>query len=256
MKRFIVAGKSDAGTKCPENQDACFAGSTVASQGEVVFAILCDGMGGMQSGEIASASIIEKYRNWFYEKCDMGESWITDIFEIHNEWEEILEECNESIIEYGKNANIRLGSTIVMVLVTQNNVVLMNVGDSRAYFISEDVVRLSRDHSVVGKDIELGLLTEEEAKKDSRNNMLTQCVGISDEIDPFFNSFEVQNGCYVLCSDGFYNKISNNEMKNYLSGSISDAERLSFAIDGIISADREREEKDDISAIGIIVIDY
>lgn len=252
MKKFIIEGISDAGSKNLENQDACFAGTTAAVTGDVVFAIVCDGMGGMQSGDLASASIIDEFRKWFYCKCDLGSEWSADIFETHNEWEEILERCNQEIIKYGTEHSTKLGSTIIAVLFTQDSVMLMNVGDSRAYYVADTVKKLSYDHSVVGKDIELGILTEEEAKNDTRNNVLTQCVGILDEIDPFFSSFEICNGCYVLCSDGFYNKISNKEIQNMLSNA-SDNEALRDAVTTLVSIDREREEKDDISVITVIV---
>jgi len=252
MKKFIIEGISDAGTKNPENQDACFAGTTIAASGSTVFAIVCDGMGGMQSGDLASASIIDEFRKWFYGKCDLGTEWITNIYDIHNEWEEILERCNQEIIRYGTEHSTRLGSTVVAVLFTQEHVILMNVGDSRAYYVADTVIKLSCDHSVVGKDIELGILTEEEAKSDNRNNVLTQCVGVLDEIDPFFSGLDIKNGSYILCSDGFYNRISNEEIKNTLRN-VYDGETLQDAITTLKSIDRAREEKDDISVIAVIV---
>lgn len=252
MGDFVIAGVTCGGSKTPVNQDAVFAGTTTTARGEAVFAIVCDGMGGTQAGDLASASIIEEFRKWFYTKCDLETSWIPDAYEIHNEWNDIVSYCNKKIIEYGENNKISLGSTIVTCLIYPEAVMLMNVGDSRAYRITDIAEKISCDHSVVGMEIEKGILTEEEAKHDSRNNILTQCVGIKPEINPYFMSFPCQSGCYVLCSDGFYNKISNIELAQYVNRYL-DRSGLEDNLKQLIEIDRSRGETDDISVITVII---
>ena len=252
MGDYIISGSTNAGTKTPVNQDSMFAGTTQTAKGEAVFAIVCDGMGGTQAGELASASIIDAFRKWFYAKCDLESAWVPESFEVHSEWTDIICFCNRKIIEYGENNGITLGSTIVVLLICSDNILLMNVGDSRAYRVSDMVEKLSHDHSVVGMDIEKGLISEEEAKRDTRNNILTQCVGIRSEIDPYFMSFPYRPGCYVLCSDGFYNKISNDEIMQFLNREMDQA-GLELSLNYLTELDRSRGEKDDISAIAVIV---
>lgn len=252
-KEFFIEGLSEAGTKTPVNQDACFAGTIDLADSKIVFAIVCDGMGGTEHGELASATIIDEFRKWFYTKSDLGENWYPDSYEVHQEWDSIVKTCNAQIIKYGEDNGINLGSTLVVCLVSDENIMVMNVGDSRIYHISEHVRKLSHDHSVVGQDIENGVITEDEAKKDKRRNVLTQCIGIVREIDPFYACYPTEAGYYILCSDGFYSEITNAELLNCCLSTNMDINTLKNMLQFIVKADRERGEKDDITVISILV---
>lgn len=255
VKEFIIEGVSDNGTKTEMNQDACFVGKTKVNGKEVVFISVCDGMGGTQQGELASATIIDFIRNWFYSKCDLEDNWKYTKEEIEAEWRAVLDKSNNKILEYSGENKVKLGSTITFFLLYDEQLNIMNIGDTRIYEMCSDTRRLSFDHSVVGKEIMEGRLTEEEAKKDRRNNMLTQCVGMLEKIDPFFASYDVvKNGSYVICSDGFYNKISNQEMREALTdSSITSRELLADSLKRLVGLDRQRGERDDITAVAVVV---
>ena len=255
MKKYIVEGISDNGTKTELNQDSCFAGQTESGNGTVVFAAVCDGMGGAQSGELASATIIEEARNWFYSKCDLETKWFLDERSIRTEWTALLEECNEKILKYGDDKGIRLGSTAAFILITRDYVFIMNIGDTRIYELTDSMNKLNYDHSLVGIEIAQGLITEEQAKKDKRNNMLTQCVGMLDEIVPYFASYQATTNCgYIVCTDGFYNRLDNNEIVSALRFNlVNSPEELKVTLSGLKDMDRSRGERDDITVITVIV---
>lgn len=257
MDEYIIEGISNGGSKNSLNQDACFAGKTKAKDSEVVFAAVCDGMGGMKSGELASATIIEEARNWFYSKCDLEENWVISEEEIVDEWRTLLIRCNERIIKYGNDNGIRLGSTSAFVLLWGGKVLVSNVGDTRVYEIPENgkMRRLSMDHSVVGKEIASGKLTEEEAKKDKRNNILTQCVGFYPRIDPYFYLGNTPDkGMYLITSDGFYNKVNNDEIVETLNFRICNTgETISNSLKDLVIRDRNRGERDDITVVAVRV---
>ena len=253
MIRYIIDGVSDQGYKKEVNQDACFAGKTITSSGEVCFAVVCDGMGGLEAGELASSTIVQELRNWFYEKCELGEDWIIDTYSIHNDLLKVIFECNKSLIQYGNENGFTMGSTVVTGLITPEMVYVMNVGDSRAYRQKDGLYKLSRDHSVVGEDIDSGIITEEEAKKDNRNNVLTQAVGVFEDIEPFFKGYPMQEGCYIFCTDGFYNHVTNKEIIDNVNYDIRSEKEIKDGLSVIVSLNRERGERDDISAIVINV---
>lgn len=81
-------------------------------------------------------------------------------------------------------------------LLTKDRYYIINVGDTRAYEITDRVMMLTKDQTLVAREVELGLLTDEEARVDSRKNILLQCVGASDDLYPdlFFGDTKVNAG--------------------------------------------------------------
>jgi serine/threonine protein phosphatase PrpC len=129
----------------------------------------------------------------------------------------------------------------------------MNVGDTRAYEITDGVKVLTKDHTVVAREVELGNLTPQEAKNDSRRNVLLQCIGASMEVFPdMFVGKTKLNAVYMLCSDGFRNEITENEMYEHLNPDIMiDADGMKDNMYNLIELNKQRQEKDNISVISI-----
>ena len=250
---FSIEGISEQGSKTTQNQDACFAGRTITALGEAAFVCLCDGMGGTDAGELASATIVEEFQKWFYSKCDLGGQWLPDAYSVHMEWNDLLVFCNRKIIEYSVNNQLNMGSTVVIGLITASETMVMNVGDSRLYEITDIMRRLNKDHSVVGEEIENGRLSEEEAKYDFRNNQLTQCVGMLSEISPFFANYPTVCGTYLFCTDGFYNRNTNADIMGWLEASTSGMDSLKTVVRALLENARDKGEKDDISAVAVMV---
>ena len=134
-------------------------------------------------------------------------------------------------------------------LITQNRYYVLNVGDSRAYEISDRVKQITADQTFVAREIALGNMTEEQAKHDERRNVLLQCVGASDEVYPdmFFGETH-GNAVYMLCSDGFRHEISADEIFEKLNPDVLlDEYMMNVNAEGLIELNKARKERDNIS---------
>ncbi len=252
---FIISTATDIGTTKSTNQDSFNARVFSTRLGKMAFAVLCDGMGGLSKGEVASASLVNAFCKWADNKLpDLCEKGITDS-EIRSDWVGIAAEFNEKIKLYGKMYGLTngIGTTVTALLLTGNRYYIINVGDTRAYEISDIVAVLTKDHTVIAREIELGNLTPEAAEADPRRNVLLQCIGASDEVYPdmFFGATKL-NATYMLCSDGFRRKITNQELYNFLNPNVMfNAEGMKYNLEALIELNKRRQEKDNISAVAI-----
>ena len=161
---FIVSARTDIGLTKTTNQDSLSMRVVNTSLGRMVFAVLCDGMGGLDKGEVASASVIRAFDDWlkrdFPKLCSVP---IEDSV-IREQWNDIVNEQNNKIKAYGACHGVRLGTTVVAMLLTQNRYYILNVGDSRAYEISDGIKQITDDQTFVAREVALGNMTEEQAK--------------------------------------------------------------------------------------------
>lgn len=252
---FIVSATTDIGLTKSTNQDSYNVRVFSTRQGKVVFAVLCDGMGGLSKGEVASASLVNAFCKWADNKLPiLCESEITDS-DIRADWVGIATEYNEKIKLYGKKCGLSsgLGTTVTALLLTENRYYIINVGDTRAYEITDRVAILTKDQTVVAREVELGNLTPEEAETDSRRSVLLQCIGASDDVYPdmFFGDTKL-NATYMLCSDGFRHEITNEEIYNFLNPNVMvDADGMKHNMESLIELNKQRQERDNISVITI-----
>lgn len=250
---FIVSATTDIGLTKSTNQDSYCVRSYSTPIGKVVFAVLCDGMGGLSKGEVASASLVNAFCKWSDTRLPLlCESGITDS-DIRTDWVEIATEYNEKIKSYAHSCGTNMGTTLTAILLTESRYYIINVGDTRAYEISDSVLVLTRDQTVVAREVELGHITPEEAEKDSRRSVLLQCIGASDEVYPdlFFGDTKL-NAVYMLCSDGFRHEISENEIHQYLNPSVMlDADGMKKNMDSMIEINKQRQERDNITVVSV-----
>lgn len=248
---FTIAAQTDTGLVKATNQDGLTVKRINTSQGEMAFAILCDGMGGLAKGEVASTALINAFNNWVMNELPLlCQREITEE-EIMKQWSELVEQQNERIKQYGNANGIRLGTTAVAMLFTQNKFFLMNVGDSRAYRINEEIKQLTKDQTFVAREIEAGRMTPEEAERDERRNVLLQCIGASEKVYPDFFFEEIQQDeIYMLCSDGFRHVISEEEIFEAFRPEVLENQTVmnNNALK-LISLNKERMERDNISVV-------
>lgn len=250
---YIVSASTDVGTTKDTNQDSLNVKVVSTAIGQAVFAVLCDGMGGLQKGEVASASVVNAYSKWAVEKLpQLIELGISDSA-IRKDWVDIATEYNNKIKMYGKSSAVNLGTTVTVILLTEKRYYILNVGDTRAYEILDSVAVLTKDQTVVAREVELGNITREEAHTDSRRSVLLQCIGASDDVCPdmFFGETK-QDAVYMLCSDGFRHEISNEDIFSYLCpGNMTNADQMKENVDALIQINKQRQERDNISVITI-----
>ena len=246
---YIVSAMTDVGTTKETNQDSLSVKVNNTNQGRMVFAILCDGMGGLEKGEVASASVIRAFDNWIQNDLpQLCNSAIEDAL-IREQWNAIITEQNKSIKAYGARQGVQLGTTAVVMLLTQSRYFILNVGDSRAYELSDQVVQITNDQTFVAREVALGNMSEEEAKTDERRNVLLQCVGASDEVYPdmFFGDVK-QNAVYMLCCDGFRHEITPAEIYEKLQPNVLlDENSMNQNARFLIDLNKQRQERDNIS---------
>ncbi len=248
---FIISANTDIGTVKSTNQDSLSVKIINTSAGRIAFAVLCDGMGGLEKGEVASASVIRAFDEWAKTKLpDMCESSF-DPATIKQQWEEILLFQNNIIKSYGAIHGVRLGTTAVLLLVTETKSFIMNVGDSRVYEISDNIVQLTNDQTFVAREVALGNMTPEQAENDPRRSVLLQCIGASEVVYPDFHIYETKNNAtYMLCSDGFRHTITPGEIFNGFNPMrlLNDTDMNRNTLE-LIELNKQRNERDNISVI-------
>ncbi len=248
---FIVAAATDIGLTKKTNQDSYCVRIYNTLQGKLVFAILCDGMGGLAKGEVASASVISAFLNWADTRLPELTFEALREEDIRKEWTKLAVRYNEKIKYYGACCGVALGTTLTAILLCEDQYFIINVGDSRAYEISDTVRVLTKDQSFVAREIELGHMTLEEAKTDPRRNVLLQCIGASDEVVPdFYFGKTKRDTVYMLCSDGFRHEVSNDELLRFLQPrQMLSEERMENRIVSLIELNKQRKERDNITAV-------
>lgn len=246
---FIISANTDVGIAKTTNQDSLTSMVANTPQGRMAFCVLCDGMGGLDKGEVASASVIRAFRNWaITELPRLCEQPLEDAT-IRSQWEAIITQQNEAIKAYGARQGVRLGTTAVVMLLTQTRYYILNVGDSRAYELTTGLRQLTNDQTFVAREIAMGHMTPEEAAMDSRRNVLLQCVGASDEVYPDMFFGETQhNAVYMLCSDGFRHEVTPEEIYEKLQpGVLFDDYTMQQNSISLIELNKQRQERDNIS---------
>lgn len=250
---FIVSAVTDIGLTKSTNQDSYLVRRFRTQQGNVTLAVLCDGMGGLAKGEVASASVINAFKKWsdtrLPQLCETG----IDQNVLQADWCDIAVSFNRKIQDYAKSYGTNMGTTLVALLLTESRFYIINVGDSRAYEISSQLRVLTKDQTVVAREVELGNLTPEQAEKDPRRSVLLQCIGASIDVIPdFFVGEVVQDAVYMLCSDGFRHEITPDEIFAYMNASVmTSASQMQANMQALIELNKQRQERDNITVVGI-----
>ena len=248
---YIVSASTDVGIKKSTNQDSLTVKVAKTDVGNIVMAVVCDGMGGLAQGEVASADLIRGFLEWFNNRLPYLLNNPLEDHIVRQEWEHVISESNQRIMQYGRRNGINLGTTVVAMLFTDTRYYVVNVGDSRAYELSNQVNLLTEDQTVVQKELKQGLLTPEQAMNDPRRSVLLQCVGVAPNVYPemFFGETK-KDAVYMMCSDGFRHVISEDEIYQYLGPDASvSTEEMKKNSEYLINLNKQRNEEDNISVL-------
>ena len=229
---FTIAADTDVGISKKINQDSFIIKKALIGNSEIVMAIICDGMGGLSKGELASATVIEVFSDWFDDNI-LYEFENINLEIIGEKWSLLLKKLNSEINE---------------------KYVVVHVGDYRLYHIGTKLSQITKDQTFIARAIENGELTENEAKNDSRRNVLLQCVGASKFVEPEIILGITQEKGYLFCSDGFRHVITDEEIYTSLNKVVKGNKKaMSMQIRKLIDLIKSRKEKDNITAIYIKV---
>ena len=246
---FIISANTDIGISKNTNQDSLTAMVLNTPLGRMAFCVLCDGMGGLDKGEVASASVINAFRDWAVTELPALCGAPLEDAVIRSQWEKIISDQNQKIKTYGARQGVKLGTTAVVMLLTQTRYYVLNVGDSRAYELTTGLRQITSDQTFVAREIAMGRMTVNEAAVDSRRNVLLQCVGASDDVYPDMFFGDVQHDAvYMLCSDGFRHEITAEEIFEKLQpGVLFDDYTMQQHTISLIELNKQRQERDNIS---------
>ena len=246
---YVAIANTDVGIAKETNQDSVLIKHASTDVGEVLMAIVCDGMGGLAKGELASATVIRAFNRWFDEELPF-ELENPDMQVIGGKWSLLLKTLNTKILAYGQQQNTSLGTTFSGILLVRDKYVIVHVGDTRVYRIGTSLNQLTTDQTFVAREISRGTMTLEQAKTDKRRNLLLQCVGASQVVEPEVLYGDVEAGAYMICSDGFRHEITLNEMyEAFNPANLASAEIMHANAKGLIELVKSRQEKDNISVV-------
>lgn len=255
--KFMSAAHTDIGISKQINQDAFGLKIAKYHNKNIAFAILCDGMGGLKNGERASAFVVNIFSRWFETEFPalLNDGRI-DLGKIKDRWNEIVVDQGKKIMAYGQSLGISLGTTLSAILIVDNEYIFVQVGDSRIYKINDSVLQITKDQTVVAREVEMGRLTPEQAKNDSRKNVLLQCIGASKVIVPEIQTGMISaNDVFLLCSDGFRHVITEEEMYGVVAPKVLTSEKvMKKSLMDLIELNKSRQEKDNITALLVKVV--
>jgi serine/threonine protein phosphatase PrpC len=247
--KYMISASTDIGIRKKTNQDSLFVKIADTTLGKAVFAVVCDGMGGLSKGELASATVVRAFRDWADNELPYLRMNSFKPRTIKNHWKRLIESQNQRIFNYGARHGLKAGTTAVAMLITESAYFIINAGDSRAYEITDKITQLTHDQTYVAQQIKQGIITEEQAEYHPRKNVLLQCVGASRSVEPeMYNGTTRHNAIYMLCSDGFRHTVKPNELFDHLNPEdLTDAGKMESASNYLIKINKQRRESDNIS---------
>jgi len=203
-------------------------------------AIVCDGMGGHKSGEVASQIAVDKVSKYYYSsKTDIKESIKEAIIQAHKDIRKIA-------LRNSKHSN--MGTTCTAAIIRDQSIYIGHAGDSRAYLINENKIKqLTKDHTYVQHLYDKGLISEEEMLRHPDRNIVTMVLGTQSEFKPEVHSYEnvfCNDETLMICSDGLYEYIKDNEIKNILTKN-----EIATAAEMLVDTAKKRGGHDNISVI-------
>lgn len=211
-----IVSKTDIGLVRHSNQDSYAAGEM---PGGVAWAVVCDGMGGANGGNIASASAVKMISEMISSSYREG----MNSNSIRTMLQSAIYSANVSIFDMAKSVESLsgMGTTVVAAVVSGSLIHVAHAGDSRAYLVSDTgMVQITKDHSVVQSMLEDGRISPDEAKMHPRKNVITRALGVEESIEIDYNEVTLGEGERLLiCTDGLTNYVEPGAMietlKNY-----------------------------------------
>ncbi len=241
-------GVTDVGLVRKENQDAY---AVVESGLGYTVCVVCDGMGGPKGGKLASALAVEA----FMDHCLTGLRPDMSSGQVQLLAEQAVENANRAVYERSlAEPRLRgMGTTLVSAVIRGDQALVTNVGDSRAYVIrtgaqdqKRGIARITKDHSVVEKLVDMGNITEEEARRHPDRNLITRALGPEKAI--LSDSYLVRlypGDSLLLCSDGLVDTVTNQEMET----EVLREENGELCLDRLLLLAKDRGASDNVTAV-------
>ena len=238
---MTCCGKTDVGLRRHENQDT-FA---LEAHEKLLVAVVCDGMGGVEGGKIASAVAVETFMRDIRAllRGDMTAEQLRELSSF------CVAQANTAVHQRAIEdpACQGMGTTLVSAVITPHTAIICNIGDSRAYLIrSGGIVRITHDHSVVQTLVENGNITAEEARTHPNRNLITRALGPeeSTRCDVFEVGFS-RGDRLLLCTDGLTVTATDAE----ICRAVCVEKRVEDSLDHLIALAKAQGAPDNVTAV-------
>lgn len=222
-----VYGVTHRGVVRHENQDKLR--FSLMGNGELLAAVLCDGMGGAQAGSVASGIAADTFMSHAANSLDESSS----PSDMHMILTEAVNYANIKVYDraFSDFSCMGMGSTLVGLLVNGKRASVVNVGDSRAYLIGKRrITQITRDHSLVEDMVSRGKITRAQAQNHPQKNIITRAVGVEASVSSDLFDIKLSPGNrLLLCSDGLSNIVSAEELL-MVSGNNQELEKACGAL--------------------------
>ena len=236
-----VCGKTDVGLRRHENQD-----TFAVEHGEkLLIAVVCDGMGGAEGGQIASSLAVETFMKEIRAllRADMTAGQLCELASF------CVAKANTAVYQRAlqEPAYQGMGTTLVSAVAGERDAVICNIGDSRAYLIHNgEMMRITHDHSVVQTLVENGDITAEEARTHPNRNLITRALGPDETTlcDAFDVSF-AHGDKILLCTDGLVVTATDEEICRIVCADKRAEEKL----DDLIALAKAQGAPDNVTAV-------
>lgn len=248
-----IATATDPGMVRSHNEDS------IGADPDLGLAVLADGMGGYNAGEVASGIAVAMLSTEMKQALDgHAPHGVDGSGEILAEKfvRENSAKANAAIYQTAKSQPqySGMGTTLVVALFFDNRMTVGHIGDSRLYRLRDDVLeQITRDHSLLQEQIDSGMITKEQARYSQNKNLVTRAVGIDPEVETEIHTYPVQRGdIYLLCSDGLSDMVPDDEIHATLTTLQSN---LPLAAKQLVQLANDCGGRDNISVILVRVLD-
>jgi len=220
--------RTDPGLARENNEDS------VTVDEDARLAILADGMGGYNAGEIASGMATT------FIKSELGR-WLSqagrnaNVREVRRAMEICVDNANRSIFN-AANSNPQysgMGTTLVLGVFSDGRLILGHIGDSRCYRLrGAQIEQITKDHSLLQEQMDAGLITPEQAATSTNKNLVTRALGVEDAVLLEVNEHKVEQGdIYMMCSDGLSDMVDDEGIAKILAQDVPLEQKVAMLID-------------------------
>ena len=264
--KYLTGVYWERGNTADINQDSLVLLQVLTAKGRVLMAAVCDGMGGLSQGEWASGYVTKRLQEWFYESLLRSVQKNKPFWVIRRSLDRLVYHMQEQLLQYGTQEEIRLGTTMTVLVLWEKTYLLWHLGDSRAYhfqaagrtslFGGMKSGRGMRQIHTAGKNGKsmsgAACMTKDHVKG---RNQLTKCVGSFGYERPDFKLGVLREGQgMLLCSDGFRHFVEESELSDVLRPEqIKCEEQIARRLREIGDACMKRGERDNLSAVYVKV---
>lgn len=233
---------TDRGIAREKNEDSIILQAIEQQGGWFAVGAVCDGIGGLEMGEVASKMVITEVIHWFEGVSRQINIAYADANRLFSELTEVVQQWNKKVCEFASANQVKSGTTLSLIMILRNQYFIIHVGDSRIYRYNECMEQLTKDE-----------ITEKITNGKSKS-FLNNFIGKSEELKYTTARGMIKPGdVYIYCSDGFYHNLTRNDMEYFVNQYKMQNSAYQICVNGIRMME-ERQERDNIS-VGMIVVE-